>query len=84
MNILLVYPEFPDTFWSFKHILKFIRKKAAHVPLGLITIASMLPDDWDLKLVDMNVEDLKDFTGAGLNLTVPNRVGVSEVTALRR
>ncbi len=60
MKALLVYPAIPDTFWSFKHILKFIRKRAAHVPLGLITIASMLPDDWDLKLVDMNVEDLKD------------------------
>lgn len=60
MKALLVYPAIPDTFWSFKHILKFIRKKAAHVPLGLLTIASMLPDDWDLKLVDMNVEDLKD------------------------
>jgi radical SAM superfamily enzyme YgiQ (UPF0313 family) len=60
MKALLVYPAIPDTFWSFKHILKFIRKRAAHVPLGLLTIASMLPDDWDLKLVDMNVEDLKD------------------------
>jgi len=60
MKALLVYPEIPDTFWSFKHILKFIRKRAAHVPLGLITIASMLPDDWELKLVDMNVEQLTD------------------------
>ncbi len=60
MKALLVYPEIPDTFWSFKHILKFIRKRAAHVPLGLITIASMLPKDWELQLVDMNVEHLSD------------------------
>ena len=46
MKILLVYPEFPDTFWSFKHALKFIRKKAGAPPLGLLTVAAMLPSDW--------------------------------------
>jgi radical SAM superfamily enzyme YgiQ (UPF0313 family) len=60
MKVLLVYPSIPDTFWSFKHILKFIRKRAAHVPLGLLTIGSMLPQDWETKLVDMNVEPLTD------------------------
>jgi len=58
MNALLVYPEFPDTFWSFKHALKFIRRKAVLPPLGLATVASMLPDDWDLRLVDVNVQSL--------------------------
>jgi radical SAM superfamily enzyme YgiQ (UPF0313 family) len=60
MKITLVYPEFPDTFWSFKHALKFIRKKASSPPLGLLTIASMLPKEWELKLVDMNVQRLND------------------------
>ena len=60
MNILLIYPHFPDTFWSFKHALKFIRKKASSPPLGLLTVASMLPKEWNLKLVDMNVRELKD------------------------
>lgn len=60
MKALLVYPDIPDTFWSFKHILKFIRKRAAHVPLGLLTVASMMPRKWQLKLVDMNVENLCD------------------------
>jgi radical SAM superfamily enzyme YgiQ (UPF0313 family) len=60
MKALLVYPAIPDTFWSFKHILKFIRKRAAHVPLGLLTIASMLPEDWQLRLIDMNAQDLSD------------------------
>ena len=46
MKILLIYPEFPDTFWSFKHALKFIRKKAGAPPLGLLTVAAMLPFDW--------------------------------------
>ncbi len=58
MKILLVYPEFPDTFWSFKHALKFIRKKASSPPLGLLTIAAMLPKEWEKRLVDMNVRSL--------------------------
>ena len=60
MNILLVYPEFPDTFWSFKHALKFVLKKASSPPLGLITVAAMLPENWTKKLIDLNVEPLKD------------------------
>jgi radical SAM superfamily enzyme YgiQ (UPF0313 family) len=59
MNILLLYPEFPDTFWSFKHALKFVGKRASSPPLGLLTIAAMLPSDWDLQLVDLNVAALK-------------------------
>ena len=51
MNILLIYPEFPDTFWSFKHALKFIDKKAGNPPLGLITIAAMLPKNWQKGLL---------------------------------
>ncbi|MBE0432816.1 B12-binding domain-containing radical SAM protein [candidate division WOR-3 bacterium] len=60
MKILLVYPKNPDTFWSFKHALKFIFKKSTNPPLGLLTVASMLPAGWDKKLVDMNVDKLKD------------------------
>ena len=60
MNILLVYPEFPDTFWSFKHALKFIRKKAGAPPLGLLTVAAMLPADWEKRLVDLNVGNIAD------------------------
>jgi len=60
MNILLVYPKYPDTFWSFKHALKFISKKAAFPPLGLLTVGSMLPEHWNKKLIDVNVAKLKD------------------------
>ncbi len=60
MNILLVYPEFPDTFWSFKHALKFIQKKSSSPPLGLLTVAAMLPEDWKKRLVDLNVRALED------------------------
>jgi len=60
LRILLVYPQYPDTFWSFKHALKLVSKKASHPPLGLLTVAAMLPDEWEKKLVDMNVTALKD------------------------
>jgi radical SAM superfamily enzyme YgiQ (UPF0313 family) len=59
MNILMVYPEYPDSFWSFRHALRFISKKAALPPLGLITVSAMLPASWQKKLVDMNVTSLK-------------------------
>jgi radical SAM superfamily enzyme YgiQ (UPF0313 family) len=59
-KILLVYPEFPDTFWSFKHALKFIKKKAGAPPLGLLTVAAMLPSAWEKRLVDINVTNLTD------------------------
>jgi radical SAM superfamily enzyme YgiQ (UPF0313 family) len=60
MKILLVYPKYPDTFWSLKHALKFISKRATHPPLGLLTVAALLPKEWDKKLVDMNVTPLGD------------------------
>jgi radical SAM superfamily enzyme YgiQ (UPF0313 family) len=60
MNVLLIYPKFPDTFWSFKYALKFIRKKAAFPPLGLLTVAAMLPDEFQKRLVDVNVDDVTD------------------------
>ncbi len=60
MNVLLVYPKYPDTYWSFNHALKFISKKAAHPPLGLITVSALLPDDWDRKLIDLNIEALHE------------------------
>jgi radical SAM superfamily enzyme YgiQ (UPF0313 family) len=60
MNILLVYPTYPDTFWSFKHALKFVSKKASFPPLGLLTVASLIPAWCNKKLIDMNTSGLKD------------------------
>ena len=60
MKILLVNPQTPDTFWSFKHAVGFVSRKASMAPLGLLTVAAMLPGDWKLKLVDLNVTRLKD------------------------
>ena len=60
MNLLFLYPEFPTTFWSFKHALKFEGKRSAFPPLGLITIAPLFPAGWKRRLVDLNVESLRD------------------------
>ncbi|SNB47440.1 B12-binding domain-containing radical SAM protein [Geobacter sp. DSM 9736] len=60
MKILLVYPRYPDTYWSFRHALPFIGKKAVFPPLGLLTVAAMLPTNWEMRLVDLNVDRLSD------------------------
>lgn len=59
MRVLLVYPEFPDTYWSFRHALSFEGKRSAFPPLGLLTVAALLPQAWERRLVDMNVQALK-------------------------
>ena len=59
MNILLVYPEMPDTFWSMKHMMRVIGKKSSYPPLGLLTISQLLPPHWNKKLIDLNVSRLR-------------------------
>ena len=60
MNVLLIYPHWPDTYWSFRYALPFQGKRAAYPPLGLITVAAMLPKNWNKRLVDSNVRDVTD------------------------
>ncbi len=60
MKILLIYPQYPDTFWSFKHALQFISKKAAFPPLGLATVAAMLPAEWEKRLIDLNIRNISE------------------------
>src|SRR5579863_6378186 len=60
MNTLLIYPEWPDTYWSFKHALPFEGKRSAYPPLGLLTVAPLLPKHWNKRLVDTNIRRLTD------------------------
>ena len=61
-QFLMVYPEIPDTYWSFHHALGIIGKRAVMPPLGLATVAALLPPEYDCKIVDMNIEPLDDDT----------------------
>lgn len=87
MRVLLVYPEFPDTFWSYKHVMPFVRKRANLPPLGLLTVASLLPKDWEKRLLDMNTtsltqHDLRWADYVFLSAMVAQRDSVVEVLRL--
>jgi radical SAM superfamily enzyme YgiQ (UPF0313 family) len=60
MNVLLIYPRFPKSFWSFDKTLELVNFKAQLPPLGLVTVAAILPQTWDYKLVDRNVQDVTE------------------------
>lgn len=60
MQVLLVYPRFPQSFWSFDKAMELVGRKAVLPPLGLITVAGILPDRWQLKLVDCNIREVRD------------------------
>ena len=83
MNVLLVYPEFPDSFWSFKHALPFINKRASHPPLGLLTVAAMLPPTWQLRLVDLNVRELSATALAWADIVFISAMGVQRESVER-
>lgn len=59
MKVLLINPEFPDTYWSFRHALPFEGKRCAFPPLGLMTVSALLPSSWEKRLVDLNVRKLR-------------------------
>jgi hypothetical protein len=60
MNAVLIYPEWPDTYWSFKHELLLEGKRCAYPPLGQLTISPLLPKGWSKRLVDINVRPLTE------------------------
>ncbi|TVR54432.1 MAG: DUF4070 domain-containing protein [Puniceicoccaceae bacterium] len=81
MNALLINPEFPATYWSFKFALRFLGKRAAFPPLGLLTIAAMLPREWNLRLVDMNVRCLRRSDLAWADLVLIGGMVVQKTSA---
>src|SRR5512135_1419958 len=80
-RVLLLYPEFPDTFWSFKHALNFIHKRASLPPLGLLTVAAMLPGTWAKRLVDLNVRKLSESDLAWADLAFVGAMAVQRDSA---
>lgn len=77
---LLLYPEMPDTMYSFRHLAHAAGRKAAFPPLGLLTIASMLPETWELRLVDTNVNDITDADLAWANVALISAMNVQEAS----
>jgi radical SAM superfamily enzyme YgiQ (UPF0313 family) len=86
VNVLLVYPRFPDTYWSFRYALSFQGKRAAQPPLGLMTVAALLPRSWNKRLVDTNVERLRerDLMWADVAFISGMHVQERELTAIVR
>ncbi len=81
MKILLVSPRVPDTFWSFRHALKFVPQKAGEPPLGLLTVAALLPAEWQKTLVDLNIRELKDNEIAWADYVFLSAMSVQEASA---
>ncbi len=82
MNILLIYPKFPDTFWSFSYALRFVGKKSAFPPLGLITVAALLPKQFQMRLVDLNVDALGDDDMAWADMAFISAMAVQRKSAV--
>jgi radical SAM superfamily enzyme YgiQ (UPF0313 family) len=80
VKALLVYPEFPDTFWSFRHALPFVRRRAAFPPLGLLTVAALLPSDWQRRLIDLNVTPLEEADLAWADLVLVGAMAVQRAS----
>ena len=78
MKALLLYPELPERFWSFKHILRFVGQRAILPALGLFTVAAMLPDQWETRLIDVTVCPWREK-----NLAVEDMVLISAMIAPR-
>jgi radical SAM superfamily enzyme YgiQ (UPF0313 family) len=83
VNILLLYPQFPPTFWSYSYALKFIGRKAVSPPLGLLTVAALLPPHFSVRLVDLNVTRLRDRDLAWADYAFVSAMAVQEPTARR-
>lgn len=60
-NALLIYPEFPPSYWGVNFALEFVGKKSSMPPLGLLTVAALFPDHYDLRVIDMNVDSLSEI-----------------------
>jgi len=86
MKVLLVYPRSPETFWSFQHVMPFLGKRAAFPPLGLLTVAAMLPREWDLRVIDLNVgrlssRDIEWADAVMISAMIIHRDSVREIAA---
>jgi radical SAM superfamily enzyme YgiQ (UPF0313 family) len=81
MNVLLAYPEMPSTLWNMDSLVKLRLKKVVYPPLGLLTVAALLPDDWNLKLVDENIRKIDSRDMKGIDLVFISAMNVQAMNA---
>jgi len=84
MKVLLVYPEFPKTFWSYEKILELVQRKVLLPPLGLVTVAAILPQEWDYKLVDANIRSVDESEWEWADLVIISAMIVQKEDIIRQ
>jgi radical SAM superfamily enzyme YgiQ (UPF0313 family) len=84
MKVLLVYPEFPKTFWSYEKILELVQRKVLLPPLGLLTVAAILPQEWDYKLVDVNIRPVDESEWQWADLVIISAMIVQKDDIIRQ
>jgi len=77
-KVLLVWPDFPVTYWGFQYALEIFGRKAMHPPLGLITVAALCPSEWEYRLVDLNVEPLTDAQIRWADMVFVSGMGIQQ------
>lgn len=82
MRVLLLYPQFPKSFWSFEKALELVNRQALLPPLGLITVAAILPQTWEFRLVDRNVRSVTDAEWAWADLVILSAMIVQKTDLL--
>jgi hypothetical protein len=83
MHVLLVYPRFPQSFWSYDSLVQMMGRRALMPPLGLITIAALLPTRWQVRLVDCNIRSLLKADWEWCNLVILSAMLVQKTTSIR-
>ena len=84
LNTLLVYPEFPKTFWSYEKILELVNRKVLLPPLGLITVAAILPQQWTFRLVDVNIRQVSEEEWEWADLVIMSAMIVQKEDIIRQ
>lgn len=84
MRVLLIYPVFPPTFWSYNKILELVNRKVLLPPLGLITVAAILPQTWEFKLVDRNIRPVTEDEWNWADLVILSGMIVQKVDLLEQ
>ena len=82
--MLLVYPEFPKTFWSYEKILELVQRKVLLPPLGLVTVAAILPQEWHYKLVDVNIRPVDESEWQWADLVIISAMIVQKEDIIRQ